>query len=157
LWSVYADAGRGLVLELNAQHDFFLAVQKDGATRNRLMKVAYRNDRLPDLWTNPFYLFGVKHADFAFEQEWRAIRSLQDCVPTTLGNGDVIYTMDAPMGLISSIIFGHQWSTEEIQKQGDVMRVFDPAIAVKRAVPDPQTGSYILRDAAFAVDVPAQQ
>ncbi len=144
LWSVYADGGNGFALELDAQHPFFLARQKDGTERNRLIKVSYRDDRIPDIWTNPYYLFAVKHAEYAFEREWRLIRSVDDCDSRTISPSNSIYTLPSPKGVIVSIIFGHRWSATDIRTEGDILRTFDERIAVKQAVPSAATGNYTI-------------
>lgn len=142
LWSVYADGGNGFALEVAAQHPFFLALQKNGTERNRLIKVSYRDDRIPDIWTNPFYLFAVKHTEYSFEREWRLIRSVDDCDNKTISPGNSIYTLPVPKGVITSIIFGHRWSIADIRTEGDILRTFDERIAIKQAVPNAAIGSY---------------
>lgn len=142
LWSVYANSGYGFALELDAQHPFFTVHRNDGTTRNRLMKVAYRDERIPDFWTNPYYLFAVKHSDFAFEREWRLISSLDRCEATSLPDGSKIYTTEAPRGLISAIIFGYRWKDADVDREGAILQSFDPAIELKRAVPNERTGTY---------------
>lgn len=142
LWSVYADGGNGFTLEVDAQHPFFLAPRQNGTERNRLMKVSYRDDRIPDIWTNPYYLFAVKHAEYSFEREWRLVRSVDDCDTITISPGNSIYTSAIPKGVITSIIFGHRWSDADIRAEGDILRNFDPHIAVKQTAPNPATGNY---------------
>jgi hypothetical protein len=142
LWSVYADGGSGFALEVDAQHPFFLAPQKNGSLRNRLTKVSYRDDRVPDMWTNPYYLFAVKHTEYSFEREWRLIRSVDDCDERAISPGNSIYTLPVPKGVITSIIFGHRWSDADIRAEGGALRAFDERIVIRQAMPNSKTGSY---------------
>lgn len=142
LWSVYAGGGAGICLQLDAQHEFFLARQKTGALRNRLMKVSYRDDRSPDLFSNPYYLFGVKHSEYAFEREWRLLRSIEDCDAIKLASGDTIYTMPAPAGLIKGVIFGHRWLPKDIHSDAQRLLDFDSGLLIQQAVPNATTGGY---------------
>lgn len=142
LWSVYAGGGSGIALELNAQHDFFMVQKKDGTFRNRIMKMYYRDDRMPDVWTNPYYVFGIKNSDFAFEKEWRVLRPIDQCDRIDLGPANVIHTVPAPVGLISAVIFGHRWTTDRIREAAEILGNFDRQIAILKAQPNSQTGSF---------------
>lgn len=142
LWSVYAGGGRGIALELNAQHEFFMVQKKDGTFRNRILKMYYRDDRIPEIWANPYYVFGVKNSDFAFEKEWRVLRPLDQCDTVDLGPGNLIHTVPAPVGLISSVIFGHRWHIDQVREIADIVGTFDDQIAVMKAEPNPSTGAY---------------
>ncbi len=61
LWSLYANSGRGIAVEFDANHPFFVSRRTNGELGSRLHKVFYRDDRIPDFWKNPYYLFCVKH------------------------------------------------------------------------------------------------
>lgn len=142
LWSLYAGAGSGFAFELDAQHEFFLAKRKDGTFRNRIIKIHYSDDIIPDLWTNPYYLFGVKNSDFAFEHEWRCLRALDECDKIELSAENIIHTVAAPKGLIKGIIFGHRWGQSEMDLAREAVKNFDDTISFSRALPNARTGEF---------------
>ncbi|MEW6450061.1 MAG: DUF2971 domain-containing protein [Pseudomonadota bacterium] len=131
MWREYANEGRGFVLEFDADHKFFSHTTDDGITRKLLRKVFYRDDRIEDFWKNPHYLFLVKETKWAFESEWRMIKSLDQCRKTVLTNGRSIYLLDAPAGLIKSVSFGSKFPTAQISESVKLLKNYDPNIEVR--------------------------
>jgi hypothetical protein len=147
MWGLYAGAGLGFALKFNARHAFFGPKRDDGPKRSSLLQVRYRDDRPDDFWSNPHYLFAVKHPEFSFEQEWRLLKSITTCDELALQNGSKIYTVPAPEGLITGVIFGHRTNSDTIDIEVSLIRQFDPSITAQIAVPDTSTGEYRLDDA----------
>jgi hypothetical protein len=67
MWSVYASAGEGFLIEFDTNHKFFKAPNG----RNRLWPVSYRDEIKGSFLENPMALFLTKHTDYSFEKEWR--------------------------------------------------------------------------------------
>ncbi|GEM_PF-5043272 len=140
LWSLYAGAGNGFALDFDAQHEFFITKRNNGEFRNRILKMHYRDDRIPDIWTNPYYLFGIKNSDFAFEREWRCLRQLDECDQVELSEGNIIHTVSPPRGLIKGVIFGYRWTPADIDLAKFAIREFDDTISISSAIPNSKTG-----------------
>src|SRR5206468_3082082 len=95
MWREYAADGHGFVVEFDAKHRFFSHKTDEGKRRKLLRKVMYRDDKINDFWRNPYYLFLVKETKWAFEKEWRMLRSLDQCRIQTLPSGKYLYLVDA--------------------------------------------------------------
>jgi hypothetical protein len=132
MWREYAGDGCGFVIEFNAQHEFF-GYAADGKSSALLRQEFYRDARLEEFWRNPNYLFLVKETKYAFEKEWRMIKSLSDCAKRALPDGKTIYLVDIHAKLIRSVIFGPRFPTDLITECEALLRAFDGDIAVSRS------------------------
>jgi hypothetical protein len=133
MWNEYAGGGRGFVIQFDAQHDFFFLKSETAAPLNVLRQVCYREDVIEDFWKNPYFLFLVKEFKYSFENEWRMLKSLDQCCEVRLLNGNSIYLVDVPKGLIRSIIFGFNYPANEIDEFAALLLNFDRGIKVQRA------------------------
>lgn len=131
MWRDYAGDGRGFVFEFDAQHEFFLLAADDGKKRKLLRQVFYRDDRIEDFWKNPHYLFLVKESKWAFEKEWRMIKSLEECQKIVRAVGRPLYLIDMPTGLIKSITFGRNFSSGLISEVTSSLHEFDNSITIR--------------------------
>ena len=126
MWSYYADAYAGAVVEFDKSHEFFRGY----------FEVDYREHRLKiDISS---YIFSddpipiaelcVKPRVWEHEAEVRVVRSLSDCRPT--GSNDAneypVYVMDLPADCIKSVTLGermsvlHQRDVWEMVKDRDI-------------------------------------
>jgi hypothetical protein len=133
MWDKYAANGYGFVLEYNAAHDFFVRKADDGTRRKVIRPVFYRDDRIADFWKNPYYLFLVKNTCWKIEEEWRVIRSIDECRKVVRAGSSDLYLVDIPRGLISSIIFGYNNSHEFMNEAASRLRRFDQDIKYRQA------------------------
>jgi hypothetical protein len=144
LWALYASRGQGYVVEFSAQHSFFRTVRDDGADVNLLRKVRYTNDRISDFWHNPYFLFLVKDQEWAFEREWRLIRSLKKCTSTGIHDGEEVFVQDVIPGMITRIIFGYRYETSGLRDDFATIKAFDPNITAMQTIVNDQSGGLIL-------------
>lgn len=142
MWGLYGDSGMGFVVELDAHHDFF----KASNGRNLLRQVLYTDRRLSSFIENPLYLFLVKGEKWAFEQEWRLIKMLSDCDLELLSDRGSLFLCRVPSGLVRSVIFGYNYSTENLARNLDQIKNFDSSIGAKRAFIDNDKGVIDVRE-----------
>lgn len=130
LWALYADCGRGFVVELNCRHKFFM-----NASRNISVfkKVVYSDLKSDEFFKNPYYLFLVKNAKWSFENEWRAIKNVAEC---DFKSGEDVHIWKLPTGAISSVIFGYNYPESTVSEDISSMLDFDKNINVRRAFVD---------------------
>nr|WP_295465420.1 DUF2971 domain-containing protein [Mesorhizobium sp.] len=144
LWSLYANSWRGFAIELDPQHDFLFSLKEKGGRRSILHKVFYRDDRIPDFWHNPHYLFSVKNTEYSFEREWRIIRKLDDCTKISIAENREIFVVNTPPGLIRSVIFGYNYDSDMMNRQIELLHREFPSLKFYRAIADISTGSIAL-------------
>ena len=73
MWGLYAWSGSVFILNIRARHDFFM-FRPSVIEKSLLRKVHYIDQRIPEFWSNPCYLFAVKETEWAFEKELRLKR-----------------------------------------------------------------------------------
>lgn len=135
MWGLYASSGAGFVVKFHARHDFFLG-KRDGAPASMLRKVHYTDQRIADFWNNPYYLFGVKETEWAFEKELRMIKELKDCKNVGISNGVPVFVLDVVPGMIDSVIFGYNYDkTLMSEDMADISRM-DPSVKFEGAAVD---------------------
>lgn len=135
MWGLYASSGAGFVVKFHARHEFFLAGH-GGVAKSLLRKVYYTDQRIEDFWNNPYFLFGVKETEWAFEKELRMIKQLKDCKIAGHAEGNNIYVQDVVPGMIDSIVFGYNYDNSHIKEDIADLSLFDSAIKFERAVVD---------------------
>jgi DUF2971 family protein len=111
MWAHYASAGAGFVVGLDANHQFFRG--KD-TQKNPLRKVLYTDERTENFWRNPYYLFLVKGATWAYEREWRIIKDLSECDERRNVSGQAICLWTLPPETIKRVYFGYGYDASQI-------------------------------------------
>jgi hypothetical protein len=115
MWAHYASRGAGFVIGFDAHNSFFLS--EDISDRKSLLrKVAYTDERIENFWRNPYYLFLVKSADWAYEREWRMLKDLSDCDERRVLNGEAICLCNLPPEVIKTVYFGYEYETSQIER-----------------------------------------
>jgi len=104
MWAHYADSHRGFVLGVGKNHDFFSKANKN----QRMYKVSY-GDQLPTTkiteLKNIQYLVN-KGIDWAYENEWRYIRGINDASETIPKDDYDICLFDFEPDLVKSVYLG---------------------------------------------------
>lgn len=117
MWAHYADAHRGLILEFDENHPFFLLT--DPTVYSEKIEINYSNER-PIIDLNPeenrkeFLLqiakavFFTKSKDWSYENEFRILRYLENAIKTGSKDQNAfdIYLFDLPENCIRSVILG---------------------------------------------------
>ncbi|HYI26330.1 MAG TPA: DUF2971 domain-containing protein [Bradyrhizobium sp.] len=138
MWGLYASSGSGFIVNFRARHDFFMG-RPSGIEKSLLRKVHYTDQRIPEFWSNPCYLFAVKETEWAFEKELRLIKNLTDCKEIGMVNGIPLLVMDVVPGMIDSIVFGYNYDKSNLYGDMSDLRAFDPAVRFEQAVIDLST------------------
>lgn len=128
MWGLYANSGRGFVVEFDTKHKFFNA---ENAAGNALRKIKYSNENIKDFWENPLYLFFVKNKDWSFEREWRMLKPLSQCDHVV---GQDVFLCDVPKGMIKSITFGYAYENDRIVQQVSDLESWNSGVVFKKAV-----------------------
>jgi len=107
MWSHYAEAHNGIVVELDEEHRWFdQKVTPFDDMRHRVQVCYVQNPHPLTLkqlsGSNVLY---TKNSEWAYEREWRIIRPLKDGIEVRPG----IFCFDVPPDSIRSIVFG--WRT----------------------------------------------
>lgn len=115
LWSHYASAHRGFVIEFDTDNDFFYKRRSENDELNYLRKVNYcdRDERgrtLMDLDGNDILL--TKGTSWAYEREWRILFHLKNASQTLTALDDEIYLFEYPPEIVSKVIIGAKASKE---------------------------------------------
>ena len=111
LWSHYTDGHKGMVLEFDTSHEYFKQFSK-------FQQVTYDDKRVPiDLTSLPpdseledevRQVIFTKNTCWRYENEWRALFSLEECVqkPDERGKQKALYFTDIPFDLINNVYLG---------------------------------------------------
>jgi|SRR5579864_2541818 len=113
MWGHYANCHTGMVIGFASGHDFW--------RRPQLQQVEYTTKRAmfdPNIeLDDPQYraqtraIVRCKSSHWAYEQEWRQLRLLAECVAES-GNDNLKYYVPIPADLISRVILGFRFSSE---------------------------------------------
>jgi hypothetical protein len=95
--------------------------------------VIYTDDKIPNFWSNPYFLFLVKETDWAFEREWRLIKHLDECRRVGVADGVDIFIQDLEPGVIRALIFGYNYDNADTLVHASSIKKFDSAIELKQA------------------------
>jgi hypothetical protein len=141
MWAHYAESGSGFVAGFDAQHDFFFSKNTD--TRRHLLKrVRYTDDRIDNFWKNPYYLFLVKSTAWAYEREWRMLKTLLDCDEQNIQNTSVpLCLCEVQPHMIKTIYFGYNYDHSQIANARSALKLIgaNPTYYAVRA--NPNTGA----------------
>jgi len=137
LWGLYAQSGKGFVVQFNARHEFF----KNSNGNNTLRKVIYTDEIIPNFLSNPYYFFLVKNAQWSFEQEWRTTRRITECDTEPLPG---LCLWNVPRGAIGAVITGYNSDLAEFQSRARIILRHDSDIQFKKAILDIQTRRIVI-------------
>ncbi len=112
MWSLYAENGRGFLVEFDTSHEFFKAANGRGL----LWRVNYKNENTEFLFENPAALFLSKHSHFSFEREWRFIRELEKCDEIIEVENQKMHMCCVVPGMIKSVTFGYNFRQERVSR-----------------------------------------
>jgi len=109
MWAHYADSHRGCVLEFDGTHDWF--TNKQGSNPHPLMgvlqEVKYSPTRLQvsllDLGRDELL---TKAECWRYEQEWRILLNLKDCITKTNGEMKVDGLFQVPHEALANVYLG---------------------------------------------------
>jgi hypothetical protein len=140
LWALYANDGRGFVVNFNATHNFFRTAGNELTDWPRFHKVTYTDERLDDFWRNPLYLFAVKKKRWSFEEEWRMIKSREECDEIISVMGEDIFLCRVRPGMVTSIIFGYSYDLNNVGADIKSFASLDPTVKFQKAMIDHEQG-----------------
>jgi hypothetical protein len=110
MWAHYARNHKGFVLGMDSNHDFFQKTcdeRFDGIPE--LQKVIYSEKRVPVLFADnkiPHATFFTKHSDWAYEEEMRLLKAVEDASEVIKETDSNIYLFNIPKSSLSRVIFG---------------------------------------------------
>jgi len=115
LWSHYASAHRGFVIEFDTNNEFFYRRRSENDELNYLRKVKYcdRDERgrtLMDLDGDDILV--TKGSSWAYEREWRILFQLKNASQKLTVSDDEIYLFEYPPEIVSKVIIGAKASKE---------------------------------------------
>lgn len=118
MWAHYGDNHKGVVIGFDEQHLFFKGAEIVVGL-NCLNKVEYNQKRpvlSPTTQKNP-KVFLRKSTEWAYEKEWRLIRSL-NAAATVVPKDNIpsVYLFDVPVEAIRVIITGSQMQPDQYQE-----------------------------------------
>lgn len=104
MWSHYASQHHGVVVEFDETHAWFHQKKTPADDLRHLVQVSYVQNPHPRTWTelDGIALLYTKTAEWAYEREWRIVRSLKECTETSPGK----FCFDVLPSAVLSIIFG---------------------------------------------------
>lgn len=124
MWSHYAYAHKGFIIEFDANHSFFNFPKKQ---KSALLKVQYveqtkQQSFIPDGEVgDPRQAFALKSLEWNYEKEHRLVKKLEDA-DKVLNFEEKIYLFAIPQEIITGIIFGAKISEENKQKIIEVIK-----------------------------------
>jgi DUF2971 family protein len=131
MWAHYADQGNGFVVGFDAQHPFFF--HTDGSVQRYLLKkVIYTDQHTENFWRNPYYLFLVKSAGWAYEREWRLFKSFVDSDEAVLTTTPHIHLWNIAPNAVRTIHFGYGYNESEMTADMNRLRALNENIAFYR-------------------------
>lgn len=139
MWSLYASAGEGYLIEFKSDHSFFKAPNG----RNLVWPVSYRDEFRGGYFENPAAIFLTKHAEYSFEREWRMILPISEAHEVITRGGHEMHMWHLPPGVIRSITFGYNYNRESFPMEAAFIRtLFDSNIEIRLAFVDRSTGNF---------------
>lgn len=120
LWAHYADGHRGFALQFTSDNMFFQPDATDSETLTGAQPVIYANDR-PTLTeiideNNRLELFFFrKSLSWAYEEEWRIVRSIARADESMNKNGEAIALFRFPPKALNAVILGYRASVTLVQ------------------------------------------
>jgi hypothetical protein len=139
MWSLYASAGRGFLVEFDTAHSFFRAP----TGRHVVWPVNYKDEFGQTFFENPMSLLVTKHKEYFFEDEWRMVKNLNECdeiIPTSAGD---MHFCKLPPGSIKSIVFGYNYDRSSFPTDTAHIKVlFDKNVQIKICRVNRETGNF---------------
>ncbi len=124
MWAHYASSHAGFVIGFDNQHSYFDSRKGPGDELHYLRKVKYVDQR-PNLPMNELTgddMFLTKSSHWAYENEWRILRPLQEADRVIDKGSEAIYLFSFPPEIIRTVILGHCISDELRNKILAVLR-----------------------------------
>lgn len=118
MWSHYSNSHQGFAIEFNKEHSFFDQRITSNDEIRHLTEVTYSQAR-PNLALaniDGIHQFFIKSKEWAYENEWRMIFSLDKSDKTISNTENSIYLFKFPQSAIKSITFGCK-TNEYFKKQ----------------------------------------
>jgi hypothetical protein len=113
MWGHYTNSHTGMVIGFTREHDFWRRPQLqqvEYATNRAIFDPSIERDD-PKRQLQTIAIVRCKSSHWAYEQEWRQLRLLADCVEE-LEHGKINYYVSIPPSLISRVIVGCRFSAE---------------------------------------------
>ena len=114
MWAHYASSHAGFVIGFDNQHSYFDSRKGPGDELRHLRKVKYVDQRpnLPMVELTGDEMFLTKSSHWAYENEWRILRPLQEADRVIDAGPEAIYLFSFPPEIIRTVIFGHCISSD---------------------------------------------
>jgi len=124
MWSHYTGSHRGFVLELDETHEYFHGEHPANSLFGKLLEVTYleRRPHMSAADLDQLQLFLAKSSRWAYEDEVRMIRPLEDANEMRTDGEERIHLYDFPGDALMSVICG---SLMEPQVQRQVVEVVE--------------------------------
>lgn len=113
MWAHYGDQHRGAVVELDVSHPSFALPTPANLNPPSLLKVLYTDKKivgLPDAETL-LSVLSTKSTDWAYEKEWRLIRSLTEIPEDSPG----VHLVDIDRSAIKKVFLGARFDLEKLE------------------------------------------
>lgn len=116
MWAHYTNDYKGFIIGFKKDHKYFDVRHSEADEFRKLKKVTYkRNENINFDKLKAEDIFYAKNENWAYEQEYRIIKSLSNATLTGAkdSKGYQTYLFDFPSDLIENIIIGHNMSEEK--------------------------------------------
>lgn len=141
MWSLYASAGQGFLVEFDTSHSFFCAPNGRPLT----WQVSYDDKFKESFLENPYSFFVSKHEAYRFEQEWRMIKVLSERDETISVNGSEMHMWRVLPGMIKTVTFGYNYDPRALAAEGATIKTqFDMSIRIRSIGVDRESGTFKL-------------
>jgi hypothetical protein len=124
MWSHYADQHRGFVLAIDEMHPVFSQRRSDEDEFNYLREVQYsiQRQRAELKLMGGVDLLLLKSTEWAHEEEWRIVRSLDDASAVALNPSDhTVHLFSLPPDAIKGVIYGAHIADEHRQRIQNIL------------------------------------
>jgi len=108
MWGHYGEQHAGVVIEFDGHHPYFHQTNNESEHLNQIYRVIYRDSRPEIYLKEPIAadLFLTKSSHWAYECEWRILKSLSDADVAFEEKTKSIHLFSIPPEAISGIILG---------------------------------------------------
>ncbi|WP_097303259.1 DUF2971 domain-containing protein [Pseudomonas chlororaphis] len=145
MWAHYGSSHSGYVVGLDAESSFFRPKSGEPKLCGELMNVAY-TDTTPVVYVDPGKLdipkdiFFTKTTKWAYENEWRMIKHLENSDEVVESGGKMIHLFEVSEEAIKEVIIGAKVDKKSADKFESEIRQRLPHVEIKRLKFHPKFG-----------------
>lgn len=142
MWAHYGGSHAGFVVEFDGNHPYFHEAISAEDDLRHIRRVRYRDTRpsLPLAEMSSTELFLAKSQHWAYENEWRIVRPLDEAVATLHSESEPypICLFEIPRQAVTGVILGARTQQHVVSAiKNDVATNLQPnTVSMRRAVPD---------------------